>query len=300
MKMPNSMTIDRRVGHLQGQGGAVAHDDETFEHITFTADDRVALVTLNRPERLNAFTGRMGDELGRAYARCDADDDIRVVVLTGAGRAFCAGADFERGSATFASPSGAGAREFTASPIRPRAWDVRKPVIAAINGHAIGIGLTIPMQCDIRFVAETARLGFVHVRRGVIPDAHSHWTVPRAAGFAVAAELLLTGREFTGIEAVELGLAGRALPAAEVLPAALELAHDIARNTAPLSVALSKRLLWAGTALEREDVERLETELHRVVMGRDDAREGVLAFVEKRDPVWSLSPTRDWPDDVQL
>jgi enoyl-CoA hydratase/carnithine racemase len=278
----------------------LAHDDEGFEQVEFTVDDGVAVVTLNRPERLNAFTGRMGDELGRIYARCDADDAVRAVVLTGAGRAFCAGADFERGSETFASPSGGAKREFTASPVRPRAWDVRKPVIAAVNGHAIGIGLTIPMQCDIRFVAETARLGFVHVRRGVIPDAHSHWTVPRAAGFAVAAELMLTGREFTGREAVQLGLASRALPAPDVLPAALELARDIARNTAPLSVALSKRLLWASSVLGRDDVERLETELHHVVMGRDDAREGVLAFVEKRDPVWRLSPTRDWPDDPEL
>jgi enoyl-CoA hydratase/carnithine racemase len=278
----------------------LAHDDGGFEQVELTVDRGVALVTLNRPERLNAFTGRMGDELGRIYARCDADDAVRAVVLTGAGRAFCAGADFERGSETFASPSDGAQREFTASPVRPRAWDVRKPVVAAINGHAIGIGLTIPMQCDIRFVAETARLGFVHVRRGVIPDAHSHWTVPRAAGFAVAAELLLTGREFTGREAVQLGLASRALPAADVLPAALELARDVARNTAPLSVALSKRLLWAGSVLDRDEVERLETELHHVVMGRDDAREGVLAFVEKRDPVWRLSPTRDWPDDLEL
>ncbi len=279
------------------QHNSFEHD--SFEHVTFSLDDGVALVTLNRPDRLNAFTGRMGDELGRIYGRCDADDAVRAVVLTGAGRAFCAGADFERGSETFASPSGP-VREFTASPVRPRAWEVRKPVVAAINGHAIGIGLTIPMQCDIRLVAEDARLGFVHVRRGVIPDAHSHWTVPRAAGFAVAAELLLTGREFSGREAVALGLASRALPAAEVLPAALELARDVARNTAPLSVALSKRLLWSGTALGPDDVERVETELHRVVMGREDAREGVVAFVEKRDPVWQLSPTRDWPDDFPL
>ncbi len=273
---------------------------DDLQHVTFTVDDGVALVTLNRPERLNAFTGRMGDELGRIYARCDLDDGVRAVVLTGAGRAFCAGADFERGSDTFASPAGSGARAFTASPISPRAWDVRKPVIAAINGHAIGIGLTIPMQCDIRLVAENAKLAFAHVRRGVIPDAHSHWTVPRAAGFAVAAELMLTGREFRGREAAELGLAGRALPAADVLPAALEMARDIARNTAPLSVALSKRLLWAGSALGRDEVERLETELHEVVMGRDDAREGVVAFVEKRAPVWRLSPTRDWPEDLHL
>jgi enoyl-CoA hydratase/carnithine racemase len=278
----------------------VAEQPGAYEHIAFDVDDGVALITLNRPDRLNAFTGRMGDELGRAYSRCDEDDALRAVVLTGAGRAFCAGADFERGADTFAAPSDGSGRNFTASPISPRAWEVRKPVIAAINGHAIGIGFTIPMQCDIRFVAEDAKFGFVHVRRGVIPDAHSHWTVPRAAGFAVAAELLLTGREIRGREAVDLGLASRALPAPDVLPAALEVAHDIARNTAPLSVALSKRLLWASPTLDRDEIERLETELHRVVMGREDAREGVLAFVEKRAPRWTLSPTRDWPPDLEV
>ncbi len=271
---------------------------ETFRDIRFEVHDGVAVVTLDRPDRLNAFTGRMGDELGRAYARCDRDDDVRAVVVTGAGHAFCAGADFERGADTFGAPADRAERPFTASPISPPAWEVRKPVIAAINGHAIGIGLTIPMQCDIRFVAQDARLAFVHVRRGVIPDAHSHWTVPRAVGFATAAELLLTGREVRGSEAVALGLASRALPAEDVLPAAVELGRDIAVNTSPLSVALSKRLLWQSPTPDRDGVERLETELHRVVMGRDDAREGVVAFMEHRAPRWRSSPTADWPDGV--
>jgi len=246
-------------------------------------DDGVAVLTLNRPEKLNAFTGRMGAELGQAYADCDADEAVRAVVVTGAGRAFCAGADLDPGGATF----GAQGEGFTASPVRPRAWEMRKPVIAAVNGHAIGIGLTLAMQCDIRVVAEDAKLAFAHVRRGVLPDAQSHWTVPRAIGFARAADLLLTGRTFSGIEAVELGLASRALSAAEVLPAACEIAHDIAVHTAPQSVALSKRLLWASPALDADDIERLETEFHHVVMGAPDAREGVLAWVERREPRWT-------------
>ena len=134
----------------------------------------------------------------------------------------------EPGGATFAAPT---SDEFTSSPVDPPAWEVRKPVLAAINGHAIGIGLTLAMQCDIRLVAEDAKLGFVHVRRGVLPDAHSHWTVPRADGFGRAADLLLTGRTFTGREAAELGLASLALPAGDVLPAALDIARDIAVNT---------------------------------------------------------------------
>jgi len=219
--------------------------------VTVETADGVAVVTLNRPDKLNAFTGRMGEQLGRAYAACDADDAVRAVIVTGAGRAFCAGADMEPGGETFAAPTG---DEFSASPVRPPAWDVRKPVLAAVNGHAIGIGLTLTMQCDLRFVAEDAKLGFVHVRRGVLPDAHAHWTVPRAVGFARAADLFLTGRTFSGREAAELGLANRALPAADVLEAALDVARDIAVHTAPLSVALSKRLLWASPALDREEI----------------------------------------------
>ena len=257
------------------------------EPVTVATADGVAVITLNRPDRLNAFNGATGAALGRAYAACDEDDGVRAVVVTGAGRAFCAGADMEPGGDTFAAPT---SDEFTASPVQPPAWDVRKPVIAAINGHAIGIGLTLAMQCDMRFVAEDAKLGFVHVRRGVIPDAHAHWTVPRAVGHARAADLLLTGRTFSGREAAELGVANRALPADEVLPAALETARDIAVHTAPQSVALSKRLLWASPTLDRHDVGRLETEAHRIVMGTPDAREGVLAWLERRDPRWTGKP----------
>jgi enoyl-CoA hydratase/carnithine racemase len=268
-----------------------------FEDVRFErVDGNVALITLQRPDQLNAFSGRMGVELGRAYRRCDGDDSIRAVVITGAGRAFCAGADLGAGSHTFESQdpgsfsAGAG--------IDPPAWQVRKPVIAAINGHAVGIGLTLAMQCDIRLVAIEAKCGFVQVRRGVLPDCHSHWTVPRAVGFARATELFLTGRLFRGDEAAEMGIASRALDAADVLPAALDIARDIARNTAPLSVALSKRLLWESPAPSREWVGRKETELHHHVMGRADAAEGVMAYLEKRAPEWKLSVTRDWPDGL--
>jgi enoyl-CoA hydratase/carnithine racemase len=266
-----------------------------FGDLRFEVQDRVAVVTLDRPERKNAFTAAMGSSLGRAYQRCDEDDEIRVVVVTGAGDAFCARADLTPAADTFAAPTGE--RTFTSSPVRPRAFEVRKPVLAAMNGHAIGIGLTLAMQCDLRFMALGAKYGFVHVRRGVIPDAHSHWTVPRAVGFANAADLLLTGRHVTADDAVAMGLANRALPAREVLPAALDVARDIAANTAPLSVAISKRLLWASPALDADEVDRLETAMHRHVMGEADAREGVLAFLERRTPRWSLSPTREWPTD---
>jgi len=265
--------------------------------------DGIAVVTLDRPERKNAFTAAMGASLGQAYGYCDEEDAVRVVVVTGAGDAFCAGADLTPAGDTFsAPPTGAGsgrggAPPFSSSPVRPRAWEVRKPVIAAMNGHAIGIGMSLAMQCDLRFMATGAKYGFVHNRRGVLPDAHAHWTVPRAVGFARAADLLLSGRHFSAEEALAMGLAARALAPDEVLPAALAYARDVAVHAAPLSVALSKRLLWHQPALDADECDRLETAYHRVVMGRDDAREGVLAFLERRAPRWTLSPTDDWPPD---
>ena len=237
----------------------------------------------------------MATSLAAAYRECDARDDVRAVVLTGAGTAFCVGADMAAGADTFAKQ---GIEGFSADPVSFPAWQVRKPVIAAINGHAVGIGLTLAMQCDIRLVATEAKLAFAHVRRGVLPDAHSHWTVPRTIGFARTAELFFTGRTMTGEEAAAMGLASRALPAIEVLPAAMTIADDIARNTAPLSVALSKRLLWESRSLDRDEVGHRETAYHHLVMGRPDALEGVMAFLERRAPGWSLAVPRDWPDDL--
>jgi enoyl-CoA hydratase/carnithine racemase len=257
--------------------------------------DGIAELTLDRPAERNAFSGPMAVALADAYRDCDARDDVRAVILTGAGSAFCVGADLAAGADTFAKRE---EREFSADPIAFPPWQVRKPVIAAINGHAVGIGLTLAMQCDIRLVDRDAKLAFAHVRRGVLPDAHSHWTVPRAIGFARTAELFLTGRHLTGEEAATIGLVSRALPAPEVLPAARAMARDIATNCAPLSVALSKRLLWEGRTLTRDEIGQLETAYHHVVMGRPDALEGVMAFLERRAPRWTLSVPRDWPSEA--
>ncbi|HSP96014.1 MAG TPA: enoyl-CoA hydratase-related protein [Candidatus Dormibacteraeota bacterium] len=267
----------------------------TYEDLTLDIDAGVAVVTLNRPAQRNAFSGPMATSLAAAYRACDADDAVRAVVLTGAGAAFCVGADLTPGGATFERREEA---DFSADPVAYPAWEVRKPVIAAINGHAVGIGLTLAMQCDIRLAARGAKLGFAHVRRGVLPDAHAHWTVPRAVGHARAAELFLTGRLFDGEEAAAMGLVSRALPAADVLGAALAMARDIADHCAPLSVALSKRLLWESRGLTRDEVGARETAYHHLVMGRPDALEGVMAFLERRPPRWSLAVPRDWPDDL--
>ena len=263
-----------------------------FEDLRVEVDGPVAILTLDRPDQLNAFSGAMGRSLTAALRAADADDAVRVVVLTGAGRAFCAGADFSGGSGVFGAPT---KETFSSDPLDDfHPWEVRKPVIAAINGHAVGLGLTMTLQCDIRIVAADAKLGIVQTRRGILPDLHSHWTLPRIVGHARATELLLTGRMFRGHDALEWGLATEALPAEQVLPRALELAHEIATHTAPISVGASKRLLWMH-APPPDRVNELERDIHLHLMGTADSREGVMAYMEKRDPQWSLTMSEDWP-----
>ena len=259
--------------------------------VLFDVRDGVATVTLHRPEVRNAFGEGMGAALADAYRRCDEDDSIRAVVLTGTPPAFCAGADMSAAGETFAAPDRS---TFSAAALPMTAWQVRKPVIAAVNGHAIGIGFTLTLQCDIRIFAADAKYGIVQVRRGVMGDGYSHWTLPRIAGMANAADILLTGRTFDGHEAQRLGLCSRVLANDEVLPAALEVARDIAENTAPMSVAYSKSLLWESWELDPSGVEARETEYHHYLMGAPDAREGVLAFLERRAPNWQGRLSRDW------
>ena len=248
--------------------------------------DGVATITLNRPARRNAVGDGMRSELADAYTRLNGDDAVRVLVLTGAPPAFCAGADLAAGEHTFDAP-GPG---FSAAGFDVPAWSLSKPVIAAVNGHALGLGLTLALQCDIRFFAADAKYGVVQVRRGVVGDAYSHWLLPRLVGIANAAEILLTGATFDGHRAVELGLGSRVLPATEVLPAALKLARDVAANTAPMSVAASKRLLWDSYDLDRDAVGARETEIHLHLMGHGDAKEGVRAHLEQRAPRWTGRP----------
>jgi enoyl-CoA hydratase/carnithine racemase len=264
-----------------------------YEDLTFELTDGVALITLNRPDKLNTFTAAMGRSLERAYRRCDEEDAIHAVVLTGAGRAFCAGADLTGGSETFAKQE-VGA--FSAAAVNFPAWKIRKLVIAAMNGHAVGLGFTLALQCDIRIMAREGKYGILQARRGVVGDAYSHWTLPRIVGLSRAADILLTGRTFGGDEAYELGVASRVVPAADVLATALEIARDVAENTSPLSVAVSKRLLWESPSLSAEQVERWETDLHHHLMGNPDAAEGPLAYLERRPPRWTSSVADDWPE----
>jgi enoyl-CoA hydratase/carnithine racemase len=257
---------------------------EAYESIIYDLSDGVATITLNRPEVLNAFGGQMASELSAAFRRADADEAVRAVVLTGTPPAFCSGADLSEGATTFRKRDES---SFSAGAIAMPPWDVRKPVIAAVNGHAVGIGFTLTLQCDIRIFASDAKYGIVQVRRGVMGDAYSHWTLPRIAGQSGAAEILLTGRPFDGARAKELGVCSQVVANDKVLPVALELARDIAATTAPRSVAASKALLWSAWELDRGEVERRETALHHDLMGHPDAHEGVLAYLERRAPRWT-------------
>jgi enoyl-CoA hydratase/carnithine racemase len=262
---------------------SISPDLPTFRTLRVGVDGGVGTITLDRPQQRNAVGDGMREELAEAYRWCDRTDAVRVVVLTGAPPAFCAGADLSAGERTFTEP-GPG---FSAAGIDVPAWSVSKPVIAAINGHAIGLGLTLALQCDIRIFAADARYGVVQVRRGMVGDAYSHWILPRLVGLSNAAEMMLSGATFDGHRAVALGLGSRVLDAADVLPAALELAHDMAVNAAPASVAASKRLLWDSFDLDRAEVGTRETQIHLDLMRLDDAEEGVRAFIEGRPPRWT-------------
>jgi enoyl-CoA hydratase/carnithine racemase len=269
-----------------------------YETILVERQGRVGLITLNRPEHRNAYTPRMGAELREAFTELEADDEARVIVVTGAGRHFCAGADLSRGGSTFDRRQDDAERASDRDRLGegPRPWEMRTPIIAAINGSAVGVGITLPMQWDIRIVARDAKLGFVFNRRGVIPEANSLWIVPRLAGVSSAMELLLTGRIFSGEEAVAMGLASRAVAADQVLPTAVAMARDIAENVAPLSAAITKGLIYRFlTEPDRDAAQALEGRTFWWMGRQADAREGVTAFLEKRPPEWKLSKHTDLP-----
>ncbi len=270
----------------------------SYTSIEYERQGPVAVITLNRPERMNAWNAAMAAELSAALQAANDDDAVRAVVVTGRGRAFCAGADLEGGGDTFAGRDGEadGSQDGrNARNVHP--YEINKPVIAAINGAAVGVGMTWPMLCDIRIAAEDAKLGFVFTRRGMIPELAAHLLVQRVAGLSNAADLLMSGRIFSGEEAARLGVVSQALPRDEVLPRALEIASDYV-NTAPASVAITKRLLWEGLNTGLTDMMKREGPLFAWAGNQADAREGVMSFVEKRAPEWSLSAARDLPPQL--
>lgn len=274
-----------------------------YEQIHLEIADRIATITLNRPERLNAYTPTMRRELAAAFTQCDDDDAVRVVIVTGAGRGFCAGADLSEGrGAAFDRAADAAYQEQVrgerAAAVRP--WEMKKPIIAAINGPAVGVGITMTLQWDIRIAAESAKIAFAFVRRGVIPEALSTWILPRLIGVSRAAELLYSGRTLTAREALEFGVLSRVVPDADLMPTVRTLAEDIALNAAPVSVALTKRLIWHNlTESDMRHAEDVEGRLFWWAGSQPDAREGVSAFLQKRPPDWKMKPSTDFPENIE-
>ncbi len=272
-----------------------------YEAIRYELADRVLTITLHRPAKLNAFTAQMCVELLDAFDRADADDDVRVVIVTGAGRGFCAGADLSSGGATFdASAQGYADTVDThrdgGGVVSLRIFESKKPVIAAINGPAVGVGITMTLPMDIRIASTAARMGFVFARRGIVPEACSSWFLPRVVGISKAAEWVYTGRVFPAEEALQAGLISQLVAPEQLLAAATAIAREIADNTSAVSVTLSRQLLWRMLGADHP------MEAHKVDsqcifwMGRSaDAFEGVTSFLEKRPARYTMKPSTDLP-----
>ena len=272
-----------------------------YEQIAYEVADRVATITLDRPDRLNAFTPRMQRELCDAFDEVDADPDVRAVVVTGRGRGFCAGADLGAGGSTFDASTKQdggpeGPRRDEGGLVTLRLYSLTKPVIAAVNGPAVGIGVTMTLPMDIRLASTTAKFGFVFARRGIIPEAASSWFLPRLVGISTAMEWCATGRVFDADEAQRGGLVRSVHDPDDLLPAAYELAHEIADNTSAVSVALTRALMWRMLGESHPmAAHRLDSPLIDATGASADAREGVSSFLEKRPPDFPLRVPGDLP-----
>lgn len=266
-----------------------------YEQIEYAVADRIATITLNRPDKLNAFTERMRQELIDAFDRVDADDNVRAVVVTGKGRAFCAGADLGGGGKTFAAKTEEIWRDGGGT-VSLRIFQCKKPVIGAINGPAVGVGVTMTLPMDIRIAADSARFGFVFTRRGIVPEACSSWFLPRVVGIQQALDWVFSGRVFPASEALAGRLVKEVVPTDEVLARAYAIAREIADNTSAVSVALARQMMWRMLGADHP------MEAHKVdsrgmsMMGRSpDAAEGVTSFLEKRNPNYPMTVGKDMP-----
>jgi enoyl-CoA hydratase/carnithine racemase len=273
-----------------------------YTEIIYEVSDNIATVTLHRPDKMNAFTGVMMNELLQVFDEIDADDNVRAVIVTGSGRAFCAGADLSHGAETFSDGKLSGqtptaVRRDGGGMVTLRMFRCNKPIIGAINGAAVGIGATMTLPMDIRIVADTAKMGFVFTRRGIVPEACSSWFLPRLVGISQAQEWVLTGRVFLADEALRGGLVRSIHPQEELMQVARELAKEIVDNAAPVSVALARQMMWRMLGASHP------MEAHRVdsrgiqERGRSaDTREGVMSFLQKRPAVFGEKVSTDVPD----
>jgi enoyl-CoA hydratase/carnithine racemase len=254
-----------------------------FQEITTEVADHILTITLNRPDRLNAWTPTMASELLEAFDEADADDEVRVVIVTGAGRAFCAGADLERGGETFNRRGDDSIPRDNGGQLTLRIFESTKPVIAAINGPAVGVGATMTLPMDVRLASDGARIGFVFVRRGIVPEACSSWFLPRIVGISRAMEWVATGRVFPAQEALEGGLVRSVHAPDELIGAARELAAEIIDNAAPVSVALARRMMWTMLGAEHPMLAHRADSRGLFFRGQSaDVVEGITAFLEKR------------------
>jgi enoyl-CoA hydratase/carnithine racemase len=290
-----------------------------YETLLYEVSENILTLTLNRPDRLNAFTGKMMEELIAAFDQADADDAVRAIIVTGAGRGFCAGADLSQGAKTFDFAAREDRPDKQGTPLRPdggidyshesvrdgggrvslRIFESMKPVIAAINGPAVGVGATMLLPMDIRIASTDARFGFVFARRGITPEACSSWFLPRVVGISQALEWTMTGRVFPAQEALEGGLVRQVVAPDALLETARALAREIARNAAPVSVALARQMMWRMLGADHP------MEAHKVdsraiyARGRSaDAKEGINSFLEKRPPAFTETVSGDMPDFV--
>lgn len=266
----------------------------TQSEVLYEVADGVAVISMNRPEAFNAITPEMITAMIEAFDESDRDDDVRAVVVTGTGRAFCAGADLSAGADTFSFPDD---HRDSGGIFTLRVMRSLKPVIAAINGHAIGFGASMVLPMDFRIVAEDAKLGFVFGARGIVPDGASSWFLPKIVGLPTALDWCLTGRRFDADEALRVGLVQQALPASDVMDAAFAIAHSIRDQVAPISAVLTRQLLWQNAgAPDPKAAHAIESAALALTGSGIDAQEGVAAFSERRNPTWRQRFTEDAPD----
>jgi len=269
-----------------------------YESIQYNVSDQILTMVLNRPDRLNAVTDKMLHEMIDAFDRADRDDRVRVVIVTGAGRAFCAGADLGKGGDTWAYHSEKlEEHRDSGGLVTLRIFEMKKPVIAAINGPAVGFGITMTLPMDIRIASENARMGFAFTRRGIVPDACCTWFLPRIVGINRAAEWTLTGRVFPAQEALQNGLVSRVETPDKLMETAREIAREIADNTSAVSIALTRQLLWRMLGADHPmEAHKIDSQCMYYMGKSPDSTEGVISFLEKRPPMFKMKPSSDMPN----